>query len=320
MARGAGRLHRRRPAARRPAAGARAPSDDPHGSRRGWLAPARRRPEYFTLRRVGDELPAIYQRPAPAPAARGTAPPATPIDPAGAYEVVVDPRPLSPDQTTRVELVAVEAKGRYLVYAVRDGGQDEHALRVRDLAASVDLLDYFPAALYSSVVPTAAGDGFYYSLRSRQTGARIRKHLWNTDPAADAARLRRRLRADGVRVGAAERRRPLARLHRAARLGLDRRVRARHAGRGGHAGRDCAGPRRPLLSALRGRRAVDAHRPRGAAQPRGGRRTSRRPAAHRLAHGHRRAARGARGRDGHRRRHLRAVPARGRQPRSCAST
>ena len=133
--------------------------------------------EYFTLRRSGDELPAIYRRPAPASH--------TPVDPAGRYDVVVDPRPLSPDATTRVEVVAVDRQGRYLVYAVRDGGQDEHEMRVRDLAANRDLSDRFAPGLYSSVVLTTEGDGFYYSIRSRQTGARIRRHLWNSDTAAD---------------------------------------------------------------------------------------------------------------------------------------
>ncbi|MBL8137128.1 MAG: S9 family peptidase [Acidobacteria bacterium] len=144
--------------------------------------------EYFTLRRTGDPLAAIYRRPVPPDAAAppaGTPADRAPIDPAATYEVVVDPRPLSADQTTRVELVSVDRQGRYLVYAVRDGGQDEHALRIRDLATGRDLDDAFPPALYSSIVPTAAGDGFYYSLRSRQTGARIRKHLWATDTAPD---------------------------------------------------------------------------------------------------------------------------------------
>lgn len=134
--------------------------------------------EYFTLRRPGEALASIVRRPAPTTR--------TPVDPAARYDVVVDPAPLSADFTTRVELVAVDRRGRYLVYAVRDGGQDEHALRVRDLTSGQDLPDAFPPALYSSVVMAAAGDGFYYSLRSRQTGARIRKHAWRTDPAADA--------------------------------------------------------------------------------------------------------------------------------------
>lgn len=142
--------------------------------------------EYFTLRRVGDPLAAIYRRPAPAGPAAGATADRAPIDPAATYEAVVDPRPLSADQTTRVELVSVDRQGRYLIYAVRDGGQDEHALRIRDLTSGRDLDDAFPPALYSSIVPTAAGDGFYYSLRSRQTGARIRKHLWASDTATDA--------------------------------------------------------------------------------------------------------------------------------------
>ncbi len=142
--------------------------------------------EYFTLRRVGEELAAIYRRPVPAAPPTDQAAPRAPLDPAAPYEVVVDPRPLSADQTTRVELVTVDRQGRFLVYAVRVGGQDEHVLRIRDLATSADLPDAFPAALYSSLVPTASGDGFYYSVRSRQTGARIRKHLWTTDPATDA--------------------------------------------------------------------------------------------------------------------------------------
>ncbi len=154
--------------------------------------------EYFTLRRVGEELPAIYRRPAPAAtttpgSARGgteagrDVPPAprAAIDPTLRYDVVVDPLPLSSDATTRVELVAVDRPGRYLVYAVRDGGQDEHQLRIRDLAAQQDLADHFDPGLYSSIVLSAEGDGFYYSLRSRQTGARIRKHLWRTGPETD---------------------------------------------------------------------------------------------------------------------------------------
>src|SRR5690606_25219332 len=41
--------------------------------------------EYFTLRRAGEEVAAVYRRPAPARGDR------TPIDPAGEYEKVLDP-------------------------------------------------------------------------------------------------------------------------------------------------------------------------------------------------------------------------------------
>lgn len=133
--------------------------------------------EYFTLRRSGEEIPAIVRRPVTTPR--------EPIDAKAKYDVVVDPLPLSPDATTKVELVAVERQGKYLIYAVRDGGQDEQELRIRDLATGQDLPDRFAPALYSSIVVTSEGDGFYYSIRSRQTGARIRKHVWATDTAAD---------------------------------------------------------------------------------------------------------------------------------------
>ena len=136
--------------------------------------------EYFTLRRPGEEVAAIYRRAVPGAGAR------VPITPAERYEIVVDPGPLSTDGTTRVELMAVDRQGRYLIYAVRDGGQDEVTLRIRDLASGLDLADAFPSGLYSSLVLTADGTGFYYSLRSRQTGARIRRHAWRSEVATDA--------------------------------------------------------------------------------------------------------------------------------------
>lgn len=150
--------------------------------------------EYFTLRRVGEEVASIVRRPAPAaptPTKTATpgqpaAPERPPINPAERYDVVVEPAPLSQDLTTRVELVSVDRQGRYLVYALRDGGEDEQTMKVRDLSTNQDLADTFVRALYSNIVPTSSGDGFYYSIRSRQTGARIKKHLWNTDVARDA--------------------------------------------------------------------------------------------------------------------------------------
>ncbi|MEZ5293875.1 MAG: prolyl oligopeptidase family serine peptidase [Vicinamibacterales bacterium] len=140
--------------------------------------------EYFTLRRVGEELASIVRRSVP-DAAPGTGGRRDAIDPTAPYDVVVDPAPLSDDLTTRVEVTAVDRQGRHLLYGVRDGGQDEFALKIRDLGTGQDLPDHFPAALYSSVVLTTSGDGFYYSVRSRQTGARIRRHAWGTDPSSD---------------------------------------------------------------------------------------------------------------------------------------
>lgn len=133
--------------------------------------------EYFTLRRPGEEQAAIYRRPT------GVSP-SKPIDPSQAYDVVIDARPLSADSTTSLDLVAVSPDGTRLVYGVRDGGQDERELRMRDVAARVDL-ERFPAALYDGVTFRKDGTGFYYVRRSRQTGARVRLHHWGRAPEED---------------------------------------------------------------------------------------------------------------------------------------
>jgi pimeloyl-ACP methyl ester carboxylesterase len=51
--------------------------------------------EYFTLRRTGDELAAIYRRPRPESPAD--------VDPGATYERIVDPTPLSPDGKKQLE-------------------------------------------------------------------------------------------------------------------------------------------------------------------------------------------------------------------------
>ena len=126
--------------------------------------------EYFTLRRESDELPTIYRRPAPKEGE------VSPIDATASYEVVLDPHPMSADHTTRVDVLSLSPEGKYLLYSLRDGGEDEIEVRVRDLEASVDLPDRLPRALYGSVSFAKSGEGFYYTHRSRQVGPRVRFH------------------------------------------------------------------------------------------------------------------------------------------------
>ncbi len=130
--------------------------------------------EYFTLRRSGQDLPVIYRRPAPPRDTQQR------IDPGESYEMVLDPHSASSNQTTRFSIMAVSADGGKLIYGVRDGGQDENEVRVRDVSAGVDLPDVLPNALYSGVSWDADGTGFYYSHRSRQLGARVRHHVLGT--------------------------------------------------------------------------------------------------------------------------------------------
>ena len=135
--------------------------------------------EYFSFRKPGREVGAIYRRPAP------DEPRETPIDPDGEFEVVIDPLDLRDDATTSVSIVDFSPDGDLMIYAIRDGGRDEREYRVRDLESGEDLPDRLPTYLYGNVSFNPGGDGFYYSRRSRETGARIRHHRLGTDLEQD---------------------------------------------------------------------------------------------------------------------------------------
>ena len=71
-----------------------------------------------------------------------------PIDPAGDYEVVIDPHSLDPGHTSRVSMVDFSQDGKLMIYSIRDGGQDEVQIRIRDLETGEDLPDALPNALW----------------------------------------------------------------------------------------------------------------------------------------------------------------------------
>ncbi|WP_420636432.1 prolyl oligopeptidase family serine peptidase [Candidatus Palauibacter sp.] len=135
--------------------------------------------EYFSFRKPGGEVGAIYRRPAPEEPDEG------PVDPTGEFEVVIDPLDLHPDGTTSVSILDFSPDGRLMLYAIRDGGRDEREVRIRDLASGEDLPDRLPPYLYGNIAFDPEGDGFYYSRRSRETGARIRYHRLGTDIEED---------------------------------------------------------------------------------------------------------------------------------------
>ena len=135
--------------------------------------------EYFTLRRSGQELSVIARREAPPEGELQK------IDPGAEYEVVIDPHDMSPHQTTKVDILSVSDDGGLLLYSVRDGGQDEIEVRLRDLETGEDLPEVLPNALYGNIFFARGGDGFYYTARSRQTGPRVRFHVLGTELADD---------------------------------------------------------------------------------------------------------------------------------------
>ena len=135
--------------------------------------------EYFTFRRPDREVAAIYRRPAP------DEPQRDPIDPGGDFELVIDPLDIHPDGTTSVSIRDFSPDGNLMMYAIRDGGQDEEQIRIRDLATGEDLPDRLSNFLYGSTFFDPEGTGFYYTPRSREAGPRVRHHTLGTDIADD---------------------------------------------------------------------------------------------------------------------------------------
>jgi len=125
---------------------------------------------FFSRRRAGEDQPVIYFRPG-----RG-----------GRDEVLIDPRQLSPDPSTVALLYGISRDGKLVAYAVRQGGQDEVEIRVREADSRRDLPDRLPKGLYAqSVEFTGDTRGFYYARRSRETGSRILYHAFGSEPAHD---------------------------------------------------------------------------------------------------------------------------------------
>ena len=98
--------------------------------------------ELFTLRRPGEELVSIVRREAP----EDDEPGPTKIDPAGEYEVVIDPAEMG-SEYAHLGIVSVSPDGKQLLYSIRIGGEDETTVRLRDLEQNLDLDFELPRAL-----------------------------------------------------------------------------------------------------------------------------------------------------------------------------
>ena len=136
--------------------------------------------EYFSFRKPDREVAAIYRRPVPEEPEDG------PMDLTGDFEVVIDPLDIHPDGTTSVSIRDFSPDGNLMIYAIRDGGQDELEIRVRDLTTGEDLPDRLPNFLYGGTSFNPDGTGFYYVSRSRETGGRVRLHMLGTDMSEDS--------------------------------------------------------------------------------------------------------------------------------------
>ena len=137
--------------------------------------------QYFTLRRAGHDLPVLYRRPIP----KNGEDTYQPIDPAQIYEMVIDPHEMDPGHTTRVGIVDFSNDGRLMIYNVKDGGEDEYRIQIRDLTRGVDLADSLPRSLYGNISFSSDDLGFYYVQRSREIGPRVLYHTLGTKSEAD---------------------------------------------------------------------------------------------------------------------------------------
>jgi prolyl oligopeptidase len=134
--------------------------------------------QYFDIRRRGEELPVLHRRPAAdsvdgAPTVEGT------------YERVLDPADFDPSHRTLVSLTDFSPDGRAMMYQIRLGGSDEVGIRFRNTESLADLPDSLPRALYGGIRFTDDGAAIEYIHRSRETGPRLERHVFGTDPADD---------------------------------------------------------------------------------------------------------------------------------------
>jgi prolyl oligopeptidase len=103
----------------------------------------------------------------------------------GEEKIVLDPKEISDDLTVTIGMRGVYAKGKYLAYNVRDGGEDEVTIRIRSLETGKDLDDVVSRGMHWRFSFNNAGDGFYYSLDDKTEGGKVFFHKLGTDVKED---------------------------------------------------------------------------------------------------------------------------------------
>jgi len=131
--------------------------------------PYERKGRYFFLKRLpNQEQPVLYVR-------KGLR---------GNDEALIDPHPLSPDHTTTVGIRSVSPDGKLLIYAIRQGGEDETTPYLLDVDAHKELADRLPKGRYFDLSLTPDTRAIYYS-RMTPEGSRVFVHRVGSDPGQD---------------------------------------------------------------------------------------------------------------------------------------
>jgi prolyl oligopeptidase len=131
--------------------------------------PIERNNRFFYMKRAEDQdLSLIYMR-------QGVE---------GNPELLFDPRPLSKDHSTSATLLGASDDGRYMLYGVRLGGQDQVTLHIMDVETRHDLPDTFARQHYFGLGFTRGDKGLYYGT-TIATGPRVMFHKMGTPSSRD---------------------------------------------------------------------------------------------------------------------------------------
>jgi prolyl oligopeptidase len=103
----------------------------------------------------------------------------------GPEEVLIDPSSMSADNLISVEILDVSPSGKLLAYSVRRGGEDEHEVRVLDLASRRELSDKLPKdRYYNNFSWSRDSTGFYYFVLTTEKSC-VRFHRLGSAQASD---------------------------------------------------------------------------------------------------------------------------------------
>jgi len=96
--------------------------------------------------------------------------------PDGPDEVLLDPHTLSPDLSVNIGVLALSEDGRYVVYGLRHGGEDEQEVRILDVDQATDLDVSFPRARYFGFVLLPDNRTCYYAVHGDE-GTRVYRRV-----------------------------------------------------------------------------------------------------------------------------------------------
>lgn len=102
----------------------------------------------------------------------------------GPDQVLVDPHSLSADHTMSVSMLAVSDDGNLMAYGIRQGGEDEVAIRILNVGTKKELPDQLPRARYFGFDFNRDATGVYFT-RFEKEGPRVYYHALGSDPTMD---------------------------------------------------------------------------------------------------------------------------------------